>query len=258
MQTLELWPWWCSDRQVGKGSKVPALPGQLPEAVVAQICSWWFAVIRSCLLLLSFQERHQAWVNPSGHSSSYKTQTLGPICSLLYDPPFGGCISVTCTKYGCSWLNSTTKSPVIEPWKTLLSMDRDNSIISRDKFSGKWDTWGSADRPHSPLLSPEDRIHVIPSAVALSKCQRKSSWLYWLPISRRQDMEFVYLSPSNTNIKHHSLWKAGHSWRAAGKAGIQQTPVCSSNCTLNSVVGIWQRLQHLSLSICQSCQGRQT
>lgn len=88
------------------------------------------------------------------------------------------------------------------------------------------------------------------------------------------------LSPRNTNIKHHSLWKAylGISEELQGKQasagvlqmgrqkkllaehhkGIQQTPVsCPENCTLNLIVGIWQILQHVSLSTCQPCQGRQ-
>lgn len=34
IQALEWWPWWCSHRHMGKGSKVPALPGRLPGGLV--------------------------------------------------------------------------------------------------------------------------------------------------------------------------------------------------------------------------------
>lgn len=125
-------------------------------------------------------------------------------------------------------------------------------------------------RLHFLLLSSEDCVHVIPSAVALTKCQRKSARLYLLPISREQDRKFVFLSQQ---YKYQTSQKASGKLGIPGEfqgmqasagvlqmgrqkkslaehhRGIQQIVCSTNNWSLTSVGGIQQILQYLSLHL---------
>lgn len=113
---------------------------------------------------------------------------------------------------------------------------------------------------HSPFLPSEDCVHVIPSAVALSKCQKKKYLFILIAYLKRAESSTETFSLSLpaiwiSNITE-SLWKAGHIWGALGKAsfcrwGGRRNPLqritngsnklsisCSpNNCTLNSRCG---------------------
>lgn len=221
-------------------------------------------------MFLSFQERHQVWVTLSGHSSSYETQTFGLIFSLLYHP-LEAVFLLPAKGMVCSWLNFTTNSLVMEPCKPS-AFNRDSNmqqLFQRQFFRDNYlkMRYLRVTRLHFPLLSSEDCVHVIPSAVALTKCQRKSARLYLLPISR-EDRKFVFLSQQ---YKYQTSQKASGKLGIPGEfqgmqasagvlqmgrqkkslaehhRGIQQIVCSTNNCSLTSVGGIQQILQYLSL-----------
>lgn len=146
---------------------------------------WQLSMIRNCLLLLSFPEKHQASVTLVTEQAMKHKATLRLIFSPLFSFSFGGFLLVAKGMGVAGWplfkTNSLYDTTLLSH---LLSADRGSNKQSlyQGNSSGKWSTWGS---PSSTLHScPQRTVFNHPFCCSLKQMPEKKVLVYTYCLSQ--------------------------------------------------------------------------